>query len=443
MKRWIVLILIAILPAGAQTSGEKEDLTLDEAVRLALSRHPDIGKARAAADALKGKIREVRAQALPEAIVTASGTRWRDPSLLNASGIDKFPEELRKALIPVGINRFDYGISVKQPLYTAGKIGTALRLASVEAEGSMIDVDRAEQDLALEVVKAYYGLLWAERYRDLVAATQEQRKRHAEMARARFNNGVATEVDVLRSEVAVANGAPDLVRAENAIRQARALLNYYLARPVDFPTRTSQEFELKPWDQQDLEALAQEAERSRPELSRLRIAERSAEHQLQLARAESRLRIDATAGFGISTRLTENLFNSDFTRWNVGVNLTLPVFDGFRRSGLVAQAVANQRAVRLEREKVQQQVRLGLQQALDEVRAAQETINAARANISQAERVLTMTQENYRYGAATTLDIVDAQTALSVARTNLLKGLHDYAVARANLLWTLGRRPWE
>jgi len=435
--------LIAILPAAAQTSGEKEDLTLDEAVRLALSRHPDIGKARAAADALKGKIREVRAQALPEAIVTASGTRWRDPSLLNASGIDKFPEELRKALIPVGINRFDYGISVKQPLYTAGKIGTALRLASVEAEGSMIDVDRAEQDLALEVVKAYYGLLWAERYRDLVAATQEQRKRHAEMARARFNNGVATEVDVLRSEVAVANGAPDLVRAENAIRQARALLNYYLARPVDFPTRTSQEFELKPWDQLDLEALAQEAERSRPELSRLRIAERSAEHQLQLARAESRLRVDATAGFGVSTRLTENLFNSDFTRWNVGVNLTLPVFDGFRRSGLVAQAVANQRAVRLEREKVQQQVRLGLQQALDEVRAAQETINAARANISQAERVLTMTQENYRYGAATTLDIVDAQTALSVARTNLLKGLHDYAVARANLLWTLGRRPWE
>lgn len=443
MRRWIVLILTAFLPAAAQAPSEKEALTLDEAVQLALSRHPDVGKAQAAADALKGKIREVRAQALPEATVTASGTRWRDPSLLNASGIDKFPEELRKALIPVGINRFDYGISVKQPLYTAGKIGTALRLASVEAEGSMIDVDRAKQDLALEVVKAYYGLLWAERYRDLVAATQEQRKRHAEMARIRFQNGVATEVDVLRSEVAVANGAPDLVRAENAIRQARALLNYYLARPVDFPTRTSQEFELKPWDQKDLEALAQEAERSRPELSRLRIAERSAEYQLQLARAESRLRLDATAGFGISTRLTENLFNSDFTRWNVGVNLTLPVFDGFRRSGLVAQAVANQRAVRLEREKVQQQVRLGLQQALDEVRTAQETINAARANISQAERVLAMTQENYRYGAATTLDIVDAQTALSVARTNLLKGLHDYAVARANLLWTLGRRPWE
>ena len=54
-----------------------------------------------------------------------------------------------------------------------------------------------------------------------------------------------------------------------------------------------------------------------------------------------------------------------------------------------------------------------------------------------------MMQNNYKYGAATTLDIVDAQTALSVARTNLLRGLHDYSVARANLRWTMGQTPWE
>jgi outer membrane protein TolC len=54
-----------------------------------------------------------------------------------------------------------------------------------------------------------------------------------------------------------------------------------------------------------------------------------------------------------------------------------------------------------------------------------------------------MTQANYRHGAATTLDILDAQTALSVARTNLLRGLHDYSTARATLRWAMGRTPWE
>lgn len=443
MKKLTLVLLTVIIPLCAQSQEEQARLSLEQAVRLALARHPDVEKARAAADALKGKIREVRSQALPSANITVNGTRWRDPSLLNASGIDKFPEELRNALVPVGVNLFDYGISVKQPLYTAGKVGTALRLASIEAEGSLADIDRAGQDLALEVVKAYYDLLWAERYRDLVSATQEQRKLHAEMARTRFQNGVATEVDVLRSEVAVANGQPDLVRAENAVRQARALLNYYLVRPTDFPTETAEDFAEKAWTERDLEALVQEAERGRPELNRLRIAERSAEEQLNLAKAESRLRVDATAGYGIVSRLVENLFNPSYSRWNIGVSMTLPVFDGFRRNGLVEQAVAARRAARLEREKVQQQIRLGIQQALDEVQAAQQTVEAARANIAQAEKVLRMTQENYRYGAATTLDIVDAQTALAVARTNLLKGMHDYAVARANLQWALGRHPWE
>jgi outer membrane protein TolC len=192
-----------------------------------------------------------------------------------------------------------------------------------------------------------------------------------------------------------------------------------------------------------VELLAAEAFRRRPELVRLRIAERSAQTQLELARAESRMRADFTGSYGVMARLPENLFNSQFARWIVGVNFTLPVFDGFRRSGLVWQAAAAQRAARLEREKAEQQVRLALQQALDDLKAARETVEAARANVRQAERVLRMTQDNYRYGAATTLDVLDAQTALTVARTNLLRGLHDYSLARASLLWVMGRRPEE
>ncbi|MBI3695341.1 MAG: TolC family protein [Acidobacteria bacterium] len=431
------------VPAAAAEAVEPAAVTLVEAVRLALARHPDVEKARAAADGLKGRIREVRAQALPEVAINSYALRARDPSFLNSPSLDKFPEYLLEAINPVGANLFDYSISVKQPLYTAGKVGTALRLASIEAEGSLADIDRVEQELALAVVRAFYDLIWAERYRNLVAETQQQKKRHAEMAQTLYRNGVATEVDVLRSEVNVANGAPDLVRAENAIRQARAALNFYLVRPIDFPTRALGEFEEKPWTEGGLEELAREALRRRPELLRLKIAERSAATKIDLARAESRLKVDFAGAYGIMSRLPSNLFNSRFARWNTAVNFTLPVFDGFKRSGLVWQATAAGRAARLERERAEQQVRLVLQQGLDDLKAAEETIAAARANINQAERVLAMMQNNYKYGAATTLDIVDAQTALSVARTNLLRGLHDYTLARANLRWAAGLTPWE
>jgi outer membrane protein len=263
------------------------------------------------------------------------------------------------------------------------------------------------------------------------------------MARTRFRLGVATEVDVLRSEVSVANGTPEVVRAENGVRQARALLNYYLVRPTGASTRVTGEFDPQPWNEGDLEELTRTAFRRRPELAKLRIAERTAATTVDLARAESRMKLDFTSNYGIMSRLPENLGNKDFTRWNLGVSFTLPVFDGFKRSGMVWQAVASSRAAQLERQRVEQQVRLALQQGLDELAAAGETIAAARANVQQAEKVLAMTQNNYKYGAATTLDIVDAQTALSVARTNLLRGLHDYSVARAALRWTAGMAPVE
>ncbi len=155
------------------------------------------------------------------------------------------------------------------------------------------------------------------------------------------------------------------------------------------------------------------------------------------------MRLDFSSGYGIASRLPKNLANSTFSRWTVGIQLTLPVFDGFRRSSPVQQATANQRGAKLECEKVEQQMRLAIQQGYDELRAAQETIAAANANVSQAETVLAMMQNNYKNGAATTLDIVDAQTAVSVARTNLLRGLRDYSVARANLRWSMGQEPWE
>ncbi len=80
---------------------------------------------------------------------------------------------------------------------------------------------------------------------------------------------------MLRSEVAVANGLPDVTRAQNAIKQARALLNFYLVRPIDAPITLQGDFEEKPWETWDLEELAREGLRPRPEVIRCESRTRS------------------------------------------------------------------------------------------------------------------------------------------------------------------------
>jgi outer membrane protein len=125
------------------------------------------------------------------------------------------------------------------------------------------------------------------------------------------------------------------------------------------------------------------------------------------------------------------------------VSVALPIFDGGRRSGLFQQAVAQRKVAELARSEQENTVRLEVQTALDELDRAEKTVEAARLNVHEAERVMKMTQDNYRYGAATTLDVTDAQAALTAARWNLLQGLHDHLLARAQLRWVMGLNPLE
>ena len=442
----LILLLLGISrgePDLAADAPEPAALTLEQAVVLALERNQAVLIAQAQGDALKGRYREVRAQALPELKLNGSTLRWRDPSFLNASSFDKIPIEFREGLTPVGANLFDYNLSMSQPIYTSGKVGTALKLASLETEGVGVDRARVEQDVRLRVIRAFYDLILAERLLQVSQAAVEQRRQHLAMARTRYAGGVATEVDVLRSQVSLANAQPELIRAENSVRHARSVLNNLLVRPVDYPTEAVGDLTFNPQPKLITQEVVRHAVEHRPELQRLRINELEAESQKKLANAESRFRVDFNGQYGFSAREPSNLGNHNFSRWMFTLSMSLPLFDGGRRSGLFQQAVAARKVAELSRSEQENSVRLEAQTALDELERAEQTVEAARLNVSEAERVLTMMQDNYKYGAATTLDVTDAQAALTAARWNLLQGLHDHTLARAQLRWVMGLDPVE
>jgi HAE1 family hydrophobic/amphiphilic exporter-1 len=369
------------------------------------------------------------------------GMRWRDPAFLNASSFDEIPEEFKRGLTPSGANLFDYNVSVSQPLYTAGKVGAALQLAKLEREGVAIDVARVEQEIRIQVVRAFYGLLLAEKQVEVARDTVRQRERHLENVRNRFQAGVATEVDVLRSQVSLANARPDLLRAENGVRYARSVLNNLLARPTEFATQAAGELAFKGAEQQALPQVVEDALSGRPEMLRLKINEREAETQRKLAHAESRLRADFSGQYGFSFRDPANIVKPDFVRWMFTFTVSLPLFDGGRRDGMVAQAVANQRMAKLARDETEDAVHLQAQTALDELRRANLTVESAQASVQEAERVLGMMEQNYRFGAATTLDVQDSQTSVALARMNLFQSLYDHTVARAQVRYVMGLDP--
>ncbi|MEJ2111682.1 MAG: TolC family protein [Acidobacteriota bacterium] len=438
--RWLTILLlcgvICTIPATAED--ETTRLTLSDAVKMALDRHPEIQIAHEEEMELKGKIQEVRSGAFPQVSFHGYGLRLRDPSILNSSSFDDVPPEFRDALVPRANNMFDLGVTVTQPLYTAGKIGTALDLARVSLDEKQTSSKMVRQQLTFKVFQAFHDLLLAEENHKVLVETQMLREKHLEQARNRFENGVATEVDVLRSEVHAANLEPEIIRSDNRVELARSKLNDLISVRLDMPTRIDGELKYSEWKVESLESVQDKAILNRPALESLRQQLQEARLTLSLAHAENRLSVDLEGKAGYTVRKPQNFFDNNYSKWSISVNFNLPLYDSGRKAGLVLQASARVRAMEQLLNKTENDIRLAVKQAYDAMKSSEKAIAAAELSLHQAEKVLEMMEANYKYGAATTLDVMDSQNALAVARDARITAVYDYEMAKARLRLAAG-----
>lgn len=436
--RIILAVLLAASAASVALAQTPQPLSLADAIGLALERNPEVLVAREQLAELKGRITEVRADAYPQVSMQGFGLRLRDPSILNSASFDKLPDEFRNALVPKAANLFDVGVTVTQPLYTAGKVGTAIKLALEGQREKEAALESVRQQVAFKVFQAFHDLLLAQANLDVVRETRGQREKHLDQARNRFSLGVATETDVLRSQVNLANTEPERIRAEGAIRLARAALNSLIMADLDAPTRVEGKLDYRPWPLPELAELQRQALEARPEVMVARRLVQEAKLLSSLAHAENKLRVDMEGRYGYNVRDPKNFIDQDFNRWNLTVNFKLPFYDGGRKRGQIMQAEARRRGAEQSLAQLVNGVKLEIKAASDDLQSSAESIAAARLNVKQAEKVLAMMQANYQYGAATTLDVVDSQTALTIARNAEINATYQYQVAKGRMRLAVG-----
>lgn len=425
------------LAAVAATSLDAEPLTRAQVVARALEANPSVQRGLQDLALLNGRKREALADALPSLTLEGSFMRFRDPALLNSSSFDNFPPELRDSLRPVPANLYESAVELRQTLFSF-KIGRALRAARWARVLGDEQLRQVRQEVALEAVRAYNDFLLGLEKARVAEKAVRQKERHLEMAQNRRRAGVATDLDVLRSQVDLENTRVMLRRLRGSADLARATLNAVMVRPVDA--------EIEPVDGLDYLALdmtldeaVREAWTRRPEALALDLSARVYDEFVGLARAEGQPSLDFTGRFGWSVRQPRNFFDRDFTAWSASVALNVPLFDGHRTAARVAQARAERAKLTHERVALENRIRLQARDALDRLNVARGIFEAAELNVSQAQRALDLTQANYNHGAATTLDVIDAQAALTVAESARIEALYDHANARASLRWVTAR----
>jgi HAE1 family hydrophobic/amphiphilic exporter-1 len=428
-----LLVLAVAAPASA------EPLSRAEAVARALERNPTVKRSLADRDGLRGRAKQARADALPEVSVYGTFLRYQDPGFFNSPNIDEFPPEILQAFRPIASNLWDGYASVRQTLWSFS-LGKAIRAAGYAEHLGEENVRAARQDTALRAVFSYNAYLLALEQVRVAAQVVRQRERQLEMSRNRRAAGVATDLEVLRFEVGLANARTTLLRLEGAADLARGDLNAVMVEPTDRPVEPTDrlEFEDTPADQQ---AVVREAVAGRPEVKAVAWNEKIYDEAIGIYKADMQPRLDFNAAYGWSVRETENFFESNYKKWSLAVTLKVPVFDGWRTAGKVAQARADRARVGQDRVALETLIDLEAKQAVDRLRVAASVFRSTELNVAQAKRALDMTEGNFRLGAATTLDVLDAQAALTQAEFSRVEALHAHANARAGLRYVMGQDP--
>ena len=215
-----------------------------------------------------------------------------------------------------------------------------------------------------------------------------------------------------------------------------------MVEPTDRPVEPTDALEFRETEAEQ-QAVVREAIASRPEVQAVGWNEKIYDEAIGIYKADMQPRLDFNGAYGWSVREPSNFFESNYKKWSLAVTLKVPVFDGWRTAGKVAQARADRAKVGQDRVALETLIDLEAKQAVDRLRVAASVFHAAELNVTQARKAQEMTEANYRLGAATTLDVLDAQAALTQAEFNRIEALHAHANARAGLRYVMGQDPLE
>jgi outer membrane protein len=416
-----------------------DPLSRAQAVALALERNPDVRRALADFDGLEGRAQQARADALPEVSVYGNYLRYQDPSFLNSPNIDQLPPDLLGAFRPIPTDLWDGYVSVRQTLWSFS-LGKAIRAASYAKHLGAADIRSARQDVALRAIFAYNAYLLAIERAKVGEKVVRQKQKQLEMAKNRRAAGVATDLEVLRFEVDLANARTTLLRLQGAQDLARGDLNAVIVAPTDSPVEPTDALEFVDVTAEQ-PAVVRQAITNRPEIEATTWNERIYDEAIGIYKADMQPRLDLSGAYGWSVRDTSNFWKPEYEKWSLAVTLKVPLFDGWRTAGKVAQARAERARIEQDRRALETQIDLEAKQAVDRLRVAASVYRSAELSVAQAQKALDMTEANYRLGAMTTLDVLDAQAALTQAEFSRIEALAAHANARAGLRYVMGQDP--
>jgi outer membrane protein len=413
-----------------------QELTLAQAVQIALTLHPRILASESELDAAHEGVGIARSQLLPQAYGIGEYLRGTDNAIGDTAFIGgyEFPRlpgtpHLHSADAGTSFSTHDNfltGVSVRQYLFDFGRVRGLIHEQQYEDQAARARYDLARLNLILEVSERYFDVLATTAQIGVYQKAVEERQEQLHEARLMAQAELKPQIDVYTTQAQLSRAQLDLIRAQNAGADARVALDNAMGLSEnDLNYRMANQLSWNPINVA-LPRLLDEAFTQRPDLQMMA-------HQAQAAGARVKIyRSDyfpTVQGAGDYETMGTGLPASN--NFDVGVVVTWPIFNGFQTTHQVAQAKYNQDAIKHQIEDLRQQIVLDVTRSFLDWQASVTAIRQAQSVLDASQEELHLAEHRYQAGLGNVVELEDAQTRFTQDSAGYVDALYGYAITHA------------
>jgi len=434
------------------------ELTLDEAVAIALESGHELGMVEAAEEAARARNAQARSAFLPAVSASASYTRLDEVPYMDASGFGQMfaplmvpfeylveqgyldPSTLEGLAGDTGSDRitmgdddvYSVGVTVTQPLFTGGALLSAKAAAGHGLRAAEHNTVRSEHETRYTATQAYVMLVQAKAALEVMDDAVAQMQSHLDNLEVMYDEGMILERDIMQARVQMSAVELDRNSAKHAVILARAGLAFQLGVRPGTRIDATEALDRSVAAPRHADGLVKTALTERPDLKAMRESVGAADNIVGMARSEFFPQIVAMGSYNWDRPNREN--DPEFyDHWSVTIAAQMNVFDWGGRWNRVREA----RASRLQAERglkmMEDAVRLEVERSWQEYDTAIRAVSIAERGVTQARESYRVTEESFRSGVASNSDVLDASTALSTAEMNSVAALARLRLAEAGL----------
>lgn len=412
-----------VIVVGQVKPGTVVDLNLPKTVRMALDNNRDIKQAKYDLRGTDYDIDLARAGKMPQVTYGWSGGRGRNHTSGSPYGA-------------VTANSYGNTLGLNIPLYTGGKVEGQIAQAKIGKTNAQEELLRTQQVTKYNAIQGYYALLAYQEYRDVYHESVDNLQGHLNNVTAQYNAGTVAKLDVLSSDVSLADAKTQAVTADNSVDLAEASLNNIIGLPIQ--TKLELADHQLPFDAYDisLQDALDYAMRYRPEVLQAALGVQKAEEDVNIAKAGNR----PTIGIGASNGWSDSgyIFGSEDKNWKVAGTVSYSLWDGGATNAKIKRAKEDLLAAREKEQQVRETVQLDVKQSYLNIQSAAQRVESTATAVDQAEESFKIASVRYQAGVGINLDVLDAQLRLNTAKTNHIQALYDYNVGIAKLEQAMG-----